>query len=405
MSIHPQQLRRLREQKGLTRDRLAELADLSVRQIARIETSARRHNARSKTLAALAKALEVEPSILSLNPDGDLQQALGSEGPEIQGATLRALRKKEGLKVHELADKSRVSARTIARLESRDTAQPVRAFTLERLSKALNVEPSVLRLSGDRPNVNWHFPKLATVNLKTSAQVALSFDLVSLRYGVSLEDQVCLAPMLFALLAEASLQWRRRELHRMNELSDAFYRAVQGTGYMLYAPDDSLQGMEEERESIDRQDLRGVTRKGECFEYDWGQINPFLEYLRMVAKDSGAEKVVDLSQVDADDSFQFYADEQVFARGYEVCTEELARITGNSKLALDALNCGDARLRDLPDELKGEEAREQRIAWLEHKLSKEVREGLQSQQDFKIWLQLRGRRHRLKRDQGREGLD
>ena len=66
MPIDPKRLTELRKRKGLSQTQLATRAKISPRQIARIESEASAGStARDKTLNNLAKALDVEPNVLT----------------------------------------------------------------------------------------------------------------------------------------------------------------------------------------------------------------------------------------------------------------------------------------------------------------------------------------------------
>ena len=77
MDVHPEALKRLREQKHWTQDRLAEAAGVSQRQIARIE-SGRVARPRTLTVRRLADALEVEVRQL-LRPDNPQETNLNRQ--------------------------------------------------------------------------------------------------------------------------------------------------------------------------------------------------------------------------------------------------------------------------------------------------------------------------------------
>ena len=47
------------------------------------------------------------------------------------------------------------------------------------------------------------------LSIKINSQVRLAYDLVKHRYGPSQKEIIKLAPLLYVLLAEGSLAWRR----------------------------------------------------------------------------------------------------------------------------------------------------------------------------------------------------
>ena len=405
MLIHPQRLRQLRESKGLTRQKLAELAELSERQIARIESSENPVNAHRNTRDSLAKVLEVDIEQLSGRSSPILETQSATQAPRIHGATLRLLRRFRHLSVGELAQKSKVSKRHIGRLEAKAGASSVRAVTLKRLAASLEVETSKLCAPADRPRLNHDLPRAIPVNVEIPPQVALAYDLVSARYGATMVEILCLAPMLFTLLAEASLAWRRTGVERIAELVEEFNEACAPKDYVLYGAnqEESWEGIWYELESIEQRDLIGKQRRGYIHDLNRDSSdtdrNPFLAYLRHLAQEVDAHGVVDLSKAKAESGFHLFPGWRAFQGGYEICARELARITGGSNEALLALQYGDVRLRDVPEALGSDETAEQRIAWLEERLSDEVKEGMRDFKNLADWLEVRkGPRHAATRN-------
>lgn len=363
----PHHLIELRRRKQLSRQALAGEAKVSERQLARIEAGHVRM--RNSTLHRLAKALDVAPEAISgaqSLPEADDEVPPLQIGPE----NLRALRKSKGLSRSALAHKARVSERQIARLESPNpTPRKVRTTTIKRIATALDAD--VKALSGSVPAARKPEPReQVRVGLQVSAQLLLAFDLIRLRYGPTPRQVIELAPMLFALLAEGSLAWRRghvakieEAIRHLHELSDDSQLYFAWTEYIA-------DGVEYEKGSIMNADLlRDDLREDDWYIADYAE--PFATYLRKMAEDLGTEGIVDFDQ--SDSAVGPPLSNIWGAESYVVCRDTLDELTGGSKYARWALVHGDVQLSKIPKDLLKPEAKDDRIAWLESKLSDKVR--------------------------------
>ena len=142
---------------------------------------------------------------------------------QIDPARLRSLREKKKLSRLQLEKQSGVTERTIQRLE-RDP-HPSRKNTLNRLAKALGVEPGVL--TGELPLPEFDKasaldPERVQIGAQVVPKVRLAFDLIKRRYGVSATEIINMAPLFFALLAEGSLAWRREKIEEAEEAKRSF---------------------------------------------------------------------------------------------------------------------------------------------------------------------------------------
>ena len=287
---------------------------------------------------------------------------------------LRSLRRKKRLSRPQLAERSEISTRTIQRLENEpERCQKTREDTLNRLAKALDVEPGVL--TGDLPLPE--SDKAPVVNSKPvqiGAQIApkarLAYDLVKRRYGVSATDIINMAPLFFALLAEGSLAWRREKLEEACEATEqldeigGFWCGSLGSGQTVMAD-----GITAEEDSIDKADLFGEHLFDDTDAYlflddffDPLTDNPFARYLRKLKDELNVYGIVDVDGGDLDgrSNFRF--------PGYDICRDELGRIANGSSNARWALETGYARISKIPEELMAEEAGEERAKWLEERL-------------------------------------
>ncbi|MBC8260547.1 MAG: helix-turn-helix domain-containing protein [Planctomycetia bacterium] len=104
-------IRKLREESGVTAKELAHRIGLSASQMSRLESGKRRIN--SEVLTRIARALEVAPSQLIDDPDGDkvrpLSRSAAAPLRESIGKVIRSARRQKHLTVEDLARKVGVS--------------------------------------------------------------------------------------------------------------------------------------------------------------------------------------------------------------------------------------------------------------------------------------------------------
>ena len=369
--LDPQRLIALRGGKDLTRQQLAEDAKVSERQLARIETAADAASVRSNTLERLARALKIDVQVLT-GEKALPEFAQEERDLEINPETLMRLRRKRKWSRRELAEKCGVSERHIARLE---TSRPsVRPTTINKIARALKTDKKTL--TGD-DGVDTPEAQDVQMGLKVSPQLRLAFDLVGRRYGISRREVVELAPLLFTLMAEGCLAWRRECLQ---EVEDAMAR-LRGFSEMSQfgfagLVHDVETGCDVEADSISQADLLGdVVRKDGWFsgsDYP-NRVTPFADYLCKLAEDLKIEGIVDFFPW-VEESFVTVGFDKIWgAEPYQVCRNDLAELAGDSKTARWALALGDVQLSKVPKELLATESAEARVQWLESKVSDETR--------------------------------
>ncbi len=366
-TIDPQRLVALRKRSGFTRQALAAKAHVSERQLARIETTPSR--VRQTTLDRLARALDVD--VKALTDEQPLPAVDDSAASfKIDPESLKALRASKGWSRSQLADRSSVSERQLARLESAPNAVPVRMTTSKRIAQALGTDRE--KLSGAIP-VPQSPEKLEDVGLRVrvSPQLQLAYDLVSHRYGPTRREIVELAPLLFVLLAEGSLAWRRERTEQVDELIGRLQDLHAQTAlYGALFLELLSEGNDCERYSIENADLMGDDVRRE----EWGDGYagvPFRDYLCKLAENMGIAGIVDFFPGTSDATVGFGT---IWgAEPYEVCRDVLGELTGGSRLARQALLHGDVRLSQIPKDLLSPKAKDARVAWLEERLSDEGR--------------------------------
>ena len=289
----------------------------------------------------------------------------------------------KGWSRQQLSNQSEISGRQIARIESSEADVMVRATTAERLAQALGI--SVERLAGDEP-IQANQPSLPDglqFTVKVDIGVQFAYDMIRRKYGPSRKDVIRLAPVLFVLLAERSLEWRRQRLKEVEEAIERVRKVSEGSQALYFTNQvwRVEEGCKVEQESIEQgdflADLHRQKMKNEPHFMDDESLykaNPFCEYLNKVAMDLGLEKDI---RVDWDESpwgsyvFLYY--------------EKFEEIVGDSEEAFQALAYGDVRLSEIPKELMPErdadERKDERIQWLEDKLSDKTRKYIKKQFD------------------------
>lgn len=389
--IHPDRLRAIRMSRNLSRDRLALEAQVSARQIARIEGAVEAVAARATTIERLAQALNVNPDVLS--GDAPLPPEVAShksvEAP-IDPNRLRELRRRKRWSRERLAKESKVSVRQIARIETAETVIAVHATTIDRLARALRTDANTLKepLESDQP-----IPGDVRISTKVSPKTRLAYDLIERRYGPSAEQLILLAPLLFVLLAEGSLARRRERLEQVWDATDNLTSFARNdkTLYFTSLVTDVHDGLECERMSIEKADVLGDVLRDEN-PYGWSHddllaVTPFADYLCDLAADIGPGAVSFGPDLVLDDYWG--------VEPYEICGDELDEVTSGSKRAKWALEYGDVRLPDIPFFLNLEDDpkwKKLRALWLESKLSDDARkkmEGRQKTIEQPITLELR----------------
>ena len=287
---------------------------------------------------------------------------------QIDPERLHSLRQKKGLSRPQLAKQSGITERTIQRLEKEP--QLSQKKTLNRLAKALRVEPEVL--TGELPlpeSDKAPEPERIQIGAQVAPKVRLAYDLIKRRYGVSATEIINMAPLFFALLAEGSLAWRREKL---KELREGIDRLEQIDGFWRGKSSDfdvtstsMPEAIEVEKSSIDKADLFGEHLLDDLnyYEIDPSTDNPLASYLRKL------EAELDITGVVCVDSEYLRFGWPLKFPDYDICRDELNGIANDSDFAKIALEAGDVRLSEIPEELMAEDAGEERAKWLEGKLS------------------------------------
>ena len=298
----------------------------------------------------------------------------GAAGTQVNPERLKLLRARRGWSQNQLATESRISPAQVRRIEQ-GTVRQVRCHTLDRLAKALRVEPGVLtgtvRLDETIPSHQ------VQISARVAAEVRLAFDLVARRYGASAKDLIQLVPLLFTLAAEGSLATRRDSLGQARMAREELCGL--SSDPMLYFAKyvrDVDAGIDEEEQSIASKDVlgRGIWEGDDNdgrFHDDDVMVMPFENYLGSLAEklDPGDVRIESVPQGMTD---------LWGVSSYRVCGRLLAELCGENEdgpwyfsLARLALDCGAARLSDIPEEFATPQKTPQRVKWLEDRLRDE----------------------------------
>ena len=257
---------------------------------------------------------------------------------------LRTLRQRKKLSRPDLERVSGITVRTIQRLENEpDECKSTREDTVNRLARALDVEPGVL--TGELP-----FPELdeapatepdpVRIGAQIAPKVRLAYDLIKRRYDVNATDIINMAPLFFVLLAEGSLVHRREEL----EEADSHWQQIKSShgvfgAALVVAEMNSVT----EEESIDKNDIFGEHLLSDSngmtdVAFDPSEDNPFADYLWKLAADLAIPGVIHV------DGGKLCIGSPAEFPDYNVWPQEIERISNCSSAAKRALETGFARL-------------------------------------------------------------
>ena len=289
--------------------------------------------------------------------------------PEI----LKTLRKRAGLSQQALADttqgRNKVGIATIKRIETVEGTYETRPRIAEGLAQALGVsvqdlseEPRDVR-AAERTLRSWGYRRIKAL---LDSKTALAFDMVERLYGISPQQQIDMAPLFTALLAEGSLTWRREQLGVIDEAVEKLDTVGSSSGHLHFAYAAGTEnGSRVERKSIEKRDLFGLYLLENGWQLSFPgdeEVNPIAAYLRHFAQKVGAKEVA-IEEEAVDGAFP----------NYWIAEDEIEAITGGSNLARHAMSRGHARIKDIPEDLLGEDRKDDRIAWMVSRIPEKER--------------------------------
>jgi transcriptional regulator with XRE-family HTH domain len=278
----------------------------------------------------------------------------------LNGKTLKAAREKKGwtqVGLSEATTRPKIDVSTISRIE-RGKRTRVRTNTLKALTKALDMLPENLCVAPETER--------DVMKLRVEAAARNALTLVALRYRISRESIVEIAPLLFFIAAEQCLQERQKRIAQVSDAAACLLDLYRGLPHLpVYWPiDENAVGSEEQ--SIGARDLFGKEViederqfiSGFAADFDEGEQNPFVKFLRDSLTRINSSPAIVASVRWASDLWPIY----------QICTEEAANIVGNDERAARAIVSGAALLHEMP---KG--SPEQKAAWARAEADRRLR--------------------------------
>ncbi len=279
---------------------------------------------------------------------------------------LREARRKKGWTQIELSEATTIDVSTISRIE-RGKPVRVRGRTLEAIAKALDVAQENLRRApeAERDTIK--------IDLTYVARNALT--LVAQRYGITPEKVVEVAPLLFFIAAEQSLQERQERIAELRASADALAQLQSGLPRLPLNMGIHEDPVDWEKISIDELDIFGEVSDGdEPDGYDRAKQNPFVMFLW--------DKLARISRW-AMLAVSIEWDPESWP-SYWICCEEAAEIVGDDTEAVSAILRGEAALHEMPN---SKDTPEDKAAWV-----REEAEPFRTQFD-QFFEKLQGARH------------
>ena len=250
--------------------------------------------------------------------------------PQIIPERLVTLRKRLGLSQQSLAEQAGLSRRQIAALEKplKDKEQRVsRANTLKALALALRVKREVLTGLADMPAEKQETEEII---VRLTPLALLNYDRIKRRYGVSRDEIIEAAPLLFTILAEQSLKAREdkqkeRDAFMANLKDMVIYRGMDLTTWLFsYDPNE-----DDETQSIAEPDVFGRWHS-DTFTLT---NNPFVDFLLEAARDPRVKAQVTFEASyhgGGAEEYALYADWTTRFPVATVCETEEARLARES---------------------------------------------------------------------------
>jgi transcriptional regulator with XRE-family HTH domain len=267
---------------------------------------------------------------------------------QVDPVVLKRLMEANKLSFADLARKARVNKQTLWRLAA-GKVNKARDHTINQIAKALKVDARVL--TGELP-----IPDLRSISEPPTPRDRLNIGictegrnalyLTAIRYNISQQQIIELAPFLFCWAAEASLRKRRDKITQVELTYEENVRRIEHELPHLPVPDFSYADViEAERESIGRRDLFaiGIQNGDTWLEGTFSRFseldNPFAMFLGNLAEEMG--KVATFEECSWDE-----------LPVYRVCPDEAANLVGGDQERADDILNGFAALSEMPKEIR-----------------------------------------------------
>lgn len=292
---------------------------------------------------------------------------------QIHPKALKAHRNNKNLTQEKLAEatkgRDRVSLPTIKRIESaKEESYSANERVAKALAKALGITTDDLSRSPSDEKLIDKYIRMEgyrQLNTKVDPETSLAFDMVSEIYGVSKHSQINMAPLFAALLAEASLTWRRERVDEIEEVADRLWNLGGGHFSFANAAYRAIDGAHAERQSIEKRDLFGEDVGDDAFDFgfDPSENNPFADFLDHLANK------IEAKTISFDRTYGWKTSEGL--PNYRIGADIISKLTGDDPHAEYALLRRHVRLEEVPDDLLGEEKKAERIAWMIERIPEE----------------------------------
>jgi len=284
---------------------------------------------------------------------------------KIDHERLKKTRADRGLTAKKLADKLEITPKTIQRWENpKKDSLPltIPKGRASKLAKALDVETGVL--TGDLPMPDLKPLRPEAKRLRIGADVSSrthnAYIIAKKRYGYSQTEIIEMAPLLLAIIAEGSLDFRRKNLEQVNTNPNSLG---------LIETDEDNECFEQEEDSIKKNDLFGelVTPEGSKVSYYPPTGNPFTSYMYSIVNALTNKEAVHL-----DEEY-----EASFVKGipdYTTFLDDARKLAGGDELLAQEIAMGIIKLKKMPDNLWPEDAIDRRVDWLRKEKERKNRE-------------------------------
>jgi transcriptional regulator with XRE-family HTH domain len=276
---------------------------------------------------------------------------------KIDPAILKSKREQLGWSQQALSDKSKVSKRQIQRLEHAPNGSPdtsVHELTVHRIAKALGVAPDQLngdlQLPASPAGRSKGLEEALTQRL--DSRTILNFDLLTVKYGVTMEEVILAAPMLFGMFAEKCARLHRDRLVE---------RLMKGDEEI------EIEDIPAEKWEVrsDEHLVTSVVCREEIFALQqdpFGTDNAFVDTLReeLSKLDNPPVQLIDISE--GRGFLEMHPGNRIPATN--ILSAELSRVTCLDPESYWTLLWGGARLTEIPNELLMADRAIDRIKWL-----------------------------------------
>ena len=286
------------------------------------------------------------------------------------GKNTKYLRLKHGFSLQNLADETKVSTKTLSRWEKGDVKTKPHDNELKKVADVLGANTNDF-LYKDLENQNeqraneiefWKSQGYTLTSFLARTDILLNYDLVLKEYGVSKEQLFNLAPLLFTVLAEQSLKWRREKLKLIEQKIEEI--RLLGSKISRQVAFSAAIEIDEYNESINEEDIfNNLQDETLGYPYD----NPFFEYINAISDPENIKIWNDLN-VQCPDSVSKDAAMNDEVPSYKILPQALSKIFASTDFNKYYDENGEfdysvfAKLTEIP-QLKHKYHSEEKLKW------------------------------------------